>query len=139
MPPMPTSHRARLTPSHAPTPGNPSSHIRVQSARVHSVRVTCFYASYYHICRSKNPIKDLDFVKKWRQSRKHTLLIYYSMAAEYLLSIFIVWILLAFCCRFSKSKNPKVLIPLVPLTFIVGYIGDLAYGSKMDRMKGKNS
>ena len=36
-----------------------------------------------------------------------------------------------------KSKKPVVIAPLVPLTFIVTYFGDLAYGPKMARIRGK--
>lgn len=33
-------------------------------------------------------------------------------------------------------KKPVALVPLLPLTFIVGYLGDMAYGSKLERIKG---
>ena len=36
-----------------------------------------------------------------------------------------------------KTKRPAVVAPLLPLTFIVGYQADLAYGSKMNRIKGE--
>ncbi|ELU04655.1 hypothetical protein CAPTEDRAFT_111738 [Capitella teleta] len=36
---------------------------------------------------------------------------------------------------FMKQKSPKFLAPLVPLTFIFGYQYDMAYGSKMDRIR----
>ena len=35
-----------------------------------------------------------------------------------------------------KTKKPATLIPLVPFSFIVTYFGDLAYGPKMQRMRG---
>ena len=35
------------------------------------------------------------------------------------------------------SKKPAVLAPLLPLTFVVGYQYDLAYGSKMNRMRSE--
>lgn len=35
------------------------------------------------------------------------------------------------------TKNPAALAPLLPLTFIVGYQGDAAYGSKMNRIKSE--
>ncbi|XP_070563553.1 plasminogen receptor (KT)-like [Ptychodera flava] len=34
-----------------------------------------------------------------------------------------------------KGKNPRLLAPLVPLTFILGYQYDLSYGTKIARMK----
>ncbi|XP_025110919.1 plasminogen receptor (KT)-like isoform X2 [Pomacea canaliculata] len=36
---------------------------------------------------------------------------------------------------FMKKRNPAVLAPLLPLTFIVGYMYDMGYGSKLERMK----
>lgn len=39
--------------------------------------------------------------------------------------------------RYRKTKAPAILTPLVPLTFIVAYQGDLAYGSKLERIKGE--
>eukprot|EP00914_Ancora_sagittata_P019207 GHVO01038320.1.p1 GENE.GHVO01038320.1~~GHVO01038320.1.p1 ORF type:complete len:140 (-),score=24.83 GHVO01038320.1:66-485(-) len=38
---------------------------------------------------------------------------------------------------FMKQKSPKIIAPLVPLTFIFAYQYDLAYGSKMDRMRNE--
>jgi Uncharacterised conserved protein (DUF2368) len=48
------------------------------------------------------------------------------------------WTLLSFRLRsFRKTRNRTLLAPVVPLTFIVAYIGDMAYGTKMTRMRGK--
>jgi hypothetical protein len=33
--------------------------------------------------------------------------------------------------------NHKPVIPLVPLTFVLGYQADLAYGNKIHRIRGK--
>ncbi len=38
---------------------------------------------------------------------------------------------------FRRTKKPTALAPLLPLTFIVGYQADLAYGSKMNRIKAE--
>lgn len=38
---------------------------------------------------------------------------------------------------FLKKKSPAPLVPLVPLSFIVGYMYDMAYGSKMGRMQAE--
>ena len=38
--------------------------------------------------------------------------------------------------RFAKSKKPTVLMPFVPLTFIVAYQAHLAYGNKIKRIRG---
>lgn len=35
------------------------------------------------------------------------------------------------------TKKPSMMAPLLPLTFIVGYQGDLAYGTKMNRIKSE--
>lgn len=35
----------------------------------------------------------------------------------------------------SKGKNKAMVAPLLPLTFILGYQYDLAYGEKMERMR----
>ena len=41
-------------------------------------------------------------------------------------------------CRFMKTRKPAVLTPLLPFAFIVTYFGDLAYGPKMHRIRGKS-
>lgn len=38
---------------------------------------------------------------------------------------------------FKKSRKPGILVPFLPLTFIVGYLGDMAYGTKMDRIRAE--
>ena len=40
-----------------------------------------------------------------------------------------------FSFRFARIKRPAVLTPLVPLSFVLLYFGDLGYGSKTDRIK----
>ncbi|CAO1307354.1 unnamed protein product [Diamesa hyperborea] len=37
--------------------------------------------------------------------------------------------------KFARIKRPAVLTPLVPLSFVLLYFGDLGYGSKTDRIK----
>lgn len=37
---------------------------------------------------------------------------------------------------FRKSRRSGILVPLVPLTFILGYQTDLAYGNKLHRIRG---
>ena len=39
--------------------------------------------------------------------------------------------------RFLRRKQPWILVPLVPLSFVVGYQADLAYGNKMERVLGQ--
>ncbi|NWI18738.1 PLRKT protein, partial [Crypturellus soui] len=36
-----------------------------------------------------------------------------------------------------KKKNPAVLLPVVPLSFIFAYQYDMGYGTMLQRMKGK--
>ena len=38
---------------------------------------------------------------------------------------------------FRKSRRPGILVPLLPLTFVLGYQLDLAYGKKLHRICGK--
>nr|ADQ43240.1 stem/progenitor cells protein [Haliotis discus discus] len=38
---------------------------------------------------------------------------------------------------FSKQRKPTVLIPALPLTFLLAYQYDMAYGNKMERMRGE--
>ena len=44
--------------------------------------------------------------------------------------------LLPFLHRFMKSKKPAVLIPFLPLSFVVGYQADYVYGGKVSRIRG---
>lgn len=36
-----------------------------------------------------------------------------------------------------KTKKPATLIPILPLSFIVGYQADFAYGNKITRVQGE--
>jgi Uncharacterised conserved protein (DUF2368) len=36
--------------------------------------------------------------------------------------------------RFARVKRPAVLTPLLPLSFVLFYVGDLGYGSKIHRI-----
>lgn len=38
---------------------------------------------------------------------------------------------------FFRTKKPGAVAPLLPLTFLVGYQADLAYGNKLNRIKGE--
>ena len=37
-----------------------------------------------------------------------------------------------------RTKKPAAIVPLLPLTFLVGYQADLAYGSKLNRIKAES-
>ena len=41
--------------------------------------------------------------------------------------------------RFQATKRPGILAPVVPMSFIVAYYADLAYGSKVHRIRGRLS
>ena len=41
---------------------------------------------------------------------------------------------LACTAGFLKTRNPTILAPLLPLSFIVGYQADMAAGNKMERI-----
>lgn len=38
--------------------------------------------------------------------------------------------------RFQRTKQPAVLWPVVPMAFGLAYMADLAYGSKLHRIRG---
>jgi len=38
---------------------------------------------------------------------------------------------------YKKSQKPGILVPLLPLSFILAYQIDLAYGSKLHRIRGE--
>ena len=40
-------------------------------------------------------------------------------------------------CRFLKTKKPAALVALIPLSFIMGYQLDMAFGNKMERITGE--
>ncbi|XP_037288454.2 plasminogen receptor (KT) [Rhipicephalus microplus] len=43
----------------------------------------------------------------------------------------------ALLAGYRKTKKPLILAPILPMTFILAYQGDLAYGSKLVRIKGE--
>ena len=49
----------------------------------------------------------------------------------------VLTLLISLCLyRFARTKKPNVLVPFLPLTFIVGYQAHLAYGNKIQRIRG---
>ena len=44
--------------------------------------------------------------------------------------------LIGLTAGFIKMKNPLIITPLVPLSFVVGYQADLVLGNKMERILG---
>jgi len=59
------------------------------------------------------------------------LVIYYD-SVEYITSHYAYAVF-----RFKKTRKPGIIAPFLPLTFIVAYLGDMAYGTKMQRIRGK--
>ena len=54
------------------------------------------------------------------------------------------WLGTFYCCAviagvtvFRKTGKPGAIAPLLPLTFVTGYHGDMAYGTKMNRIKNE--
>ncbi len=39
--------------------------------------------------------------------------------------------------RFRRTRRPGAIAPLLPLTFLVGYQADLAYGTKVSRIRSE--
>lgn len=56
--------------------------------------------------------------------------LFYWLASFYCVST------VGFIGRFNRTKRPGTLAPIVPLTFIVAYYADLAYGTKVHRIIG---
>jgi len=51
------------------------------------------------------------------------------------LGTFYVLASLGMFAGFAKTRKPNVLMPFLPLTFIVGYQAHLAYGNKIQRIR----
>lgn len=48
-------------------------------------------------------------------------------------------LLLGTTAGFLKTKKAALLAPMVPLTFLVGYQADMAWGNKMERIVGRSA
>jgi len=55
----------------------------------------------------------------------------------YWLGSFYVLATIGMLSGYRRTKNPRVLLPFVPLSFVVGYQADFAYGSKISRIKAE--
>jgi len=56
----------------------------------------------------------------------------------YWLGSFYVLAGLGMVAGFSRTRKPAAIAPLLPLTFIVAYHADLAYGTKLNRIKAES-
>lgn len=54
----------------------------------------------------------------------------------YWLSGFYITSLFGCFSFYQRTRRPVTLVPMVPLSFVMGYYADLAYGSKIHRIKG---
>ena len=79
--------------------------------------------------QEKNLNLDQEDVKKEKVCH-HCVFIMVSFACDH------IFPLLLFLHRFMKSKKPAVLIPFLPLSFVVGYQADYVHGSKVSRIRG---
>ena len=50
---------------------------------------------------------------------------------------FPTYLMLILFFRFIKTKKGAVFVPLLPLSFVVGYQADMAWGGKMERIVGE--
>lgn len=39
--------------------------------------------------------------------------------------------------RYIQNKRPAVLTPLIPITFVMAYVADMGYGSKVHRIQAE--
>lgn len=53
------------------------------------------------------------------------------------LSTFYVVTSMGLISKFRRMKRPAILAPLVPMTFVIGYYADLAYGTKVHRINAE--
>lgn len=56
----------------------------------------------------------------------------------YWLSGFYITSLFGCVSFYQRTRRPVTLLPMVPLSFVMAYYADLAYGSKIHRIKGKS-
>lgn len=71
------------------------------------------------------------------KSRERALEISKNRELFYWVSSFYLVSFVGSLLRYQRLKQPMTLTPMVPLTFVTAYFADLAYGSKLHRMKGK--
>lgn len=55
----------------------------------------------------------------------------------YWLGAFYITTLIGSVSYYRRTKRSAVFLPLFPLTFVMGYYSDLAYGNKIHRIRGK--
>lgn len=75
--------------------------------------------------------KKLNLNRKDLKRNNHCVFIMVSFSYDHIFFFFLL-----FLYRFMKSKKPAVLIPFLPLSFVVGYQADYVYGGKVSRIRG---
>ncbi|KAM7347270.1 plasminogen receptor (KT) isoform 1-T4 [Cochliomyia hominivorax] len=55
----------------------------------------------------------------------------------YWLSGFYITSLFGCISFYQRTRRPVTLVPMIPLSFVMGYYADLAYGSKIHRIKAE--
>lgn len=58
--------------------------------------------------------------------------LFFWLSGFYLTSFFVT------VSYYQRFKRPVVFLPMIPLTFLCGYYADMAYGSKLHRIKGES-
>jgi hypothetical protein len=76
-------------------------------------------------------------IQMQNQMRERMMAMQVARAREllYWLSSFYGLAALGMVSGFRRTRKPGVLIPLLPLTFIVAYQADMAYGNKLHRIR----
>ncbi|XP_046405237.1 plasminogen receptor (KT) [Ischnura elegans] len=78
-------------------------------------------------------------IQMQNQMRERLMSMQIARAREllYWLGSFYVLAALGMVAGYRRGRKPGVLAPLLPLTFIVGYQADMAYGNKLHRIRGE--
>ncbi|XP_065290139.1 plasminogen receptor (KT) [Dermacentor albipictus] len=77
------------------------------------------------------------YMRHLMHQRMLALKIAHARELFYWLTAFYVASSAALFVGYRRTKKPLMLAPILPMTFILAYQGDLAYGSKLERIKGE--
>lgn len=72
------------------------------------------------------------------QEREQALEIARNRELFYWLSGFYITSFFGCVSFYQRTRRTVSFLPIVPLSFVMGYYADLAYGSKIHRIKGKS-
>uniref|UniRef100_A0A336M880 CSON010997 protein n=1 Tax=Culicoides sonorensis TaxID=179676 RepID=A0A336M880_CULSO len=106
-----------------------------------------FSTPSFHETFRKNQeyISEMNRIKMERWIQMHYMIKQREMAKEiaknrelfFWLSAFYAVTSTGIISRFRRMKRPAILTPLVPMTFVLGYYADLAYGTKLNRINAE--